>query len=84
VERGKTTIPDISTLLDRIDGDHRITLFPLDRIVLNKTLELQEIPEMHDRQIAATALVLADEGHTVHLLTKDSILVTSDFVSTIW
>lgn len=84
VERGKTTIPDISTLLDRIDGDQRITLHPLDRQVMDKTLVLQEIPEMHDRQIAATALVLVDLGYTVHLLTKDEILVASDSVSTIW
>lgn len=84
VEKRKTDIVDVTSLLSDIDNDPRIQLFALDRTVMDKTLTLQEIPEMHDRQIAATALVLADLEHTVHLLTKDNILVASDSVSTIW
>jgi PIN domain nuclease of toxin-antitoxin system len=84
VERGRTGIPDASALLERIDGDHRISLYPLDRPVLDKTLNLREIPEMHDRQIAATALLLADQGHTSVLITKDTYLLASPAVATAW
>jgi len=84
VEKGKVQIPNVNALLSDIDNDPRIQLHTLDRQVMDKTLVLQEIPEMHDRQIAATALVLVDLGYTVHLLTKDEILVASNSVSTIW
>ena len=84
VERGRTGIPDVETLLDRVDRDHRIVVHPLDRSVVDKTLYLGEIPEMHDRQIAATALLLADQGHTVFPVTKDSDLLASDAVPTLW
>lgn len=84
VERGKTGIPDAQTLLGRVDGDRRITVHPLDRAVLNRTLNLQTIPEMHDRQIAATALLLADQGHTAFLITKDPAIFDAHAVTTVW
>lgn len=84
VERGKTSIPDSRTLLERVDADVRIAIYPLDRAVLDKTLLLDGIPEMHDRQIAATALLLADQGHTSLLITKDTDLTVSPAVATVW
>lgn len=84
VERGKTGIPDVQTLLERVDGDSRITVHPLDRAILDNTLSLGEIPEMHDRQIAATALLLADQGHTSFLITKDPFILASCPVTTVW
>lgn len=84
VERGKTSIPNSRTLLERVDADARIAIYPPDRAVLDKTLELDGIPEMHDRQIAATALLLADQGHTSLLITKDTDLTASPAVETVW
>ena len=84
VERGKTSIPDVQTLLNRVDSDPRITIYPLNREVLDKTLDLQVIPEMHDRQIVATTLILASKGKSAELLTKDTVLVSSKSVTTIW
>jgi PIN domain nuclease of toxin-antitoxin system len=84
IARGKTGIPNVSALLERVDRDPRIILYPLDRAILDKTLELEEIPEMHDRQIAATAMLLESQGHTVFLLTKDADLVSSSAVTTFW
>ena len=84
VERGKTGIPDVQTLIERVDGDPRILIYPLDRSILDRTLTMQSIPEMHDRQIAATALVLTDEEHTALLVTKDSVLTDSPDVTTVW
>jgi len=84
VERGKTGIPHVQALLERVDGDARITVHPLDRAVLDRTLSLEAIPEMHDRQIAATALLLSEQGHTSFLLTKDSSILESYAVTTVW
>lgn len=84
VEKGKTSIPSVASLLSDIDRDPRIQLYTLDRTILDKTLELQDIPEMHDRQIAATALLISEQGHTCFLLTKDAILTDSESVSTLW
>lgn len=50
-----------------------MTVIPLDRTILEKTLTLTDINEMHDRQIVATALVLIDQGESVALLTYVSV-----------
>lgn len=56
----------------------------LDRAILDKTLTLQAIGEMQDRQIVATALLLLDQGETVALLTKDFNIRDAGVVSTLW
>jgi hypothetical protein len=45
-------------LLDAVIADPRITIYALDQSVLEQTLNLSAISEMHDRQIVATAIVL--------------------------
>jgi PIN domain nuclease of toxin-antitoxin system len=84
VENGRTTIPSVSDLLTAVDADPRIKIVPLDRDVINETLPLNAIPEMHDRQIVATALFLQRRGHTVALLTKDTSIVASKLINIIW
>ncbi len=39
---------------------------------------------MHDRQIAATALVLANKGNAVQLLTCDQNITESGLVAIVW
>ena len=39
---------------------------------------------MHDRQIVATALVLASKGDIVQLLTCDQNIVVSGLVAIVW
>ena len=60
------------------------TIAPLDRIVLDKTLSLTNVDEMHDRQIIATALLLMDAGESVVLLTKDSQIHDVGQVLVVW
>jgi PIN domain nuclease of toxin-antitoxin system len=84
VSRGKTSIPSVADLLDAIYGDARIEIFPLDRAVVEKTLALTAINEMHDRQIVATALVIQDTGERVALLTCDRNITASNIVPVIW
>lgn len=64
VERGKTSIPSVASLLNAIGNDPRVVVYPLDKAVIERSIGLAKINEMHDRQIAATALVLQDQGET--------------------
>jgi len=84
IEHGKSSIPAVQDLLAALDADPRVVVMPLDRTVLDKTLGMTAITEMHDRQIVATALCLADQGETVAVLSKDRNLQTSGLVPIIW
>lgn len=83
LQKSRTKISAMQ-LLEVIDSDPRIVLYPLDRAVIQRSLRLSGIHEMHDRQIVSTALVLADQGHRVHLLTRDKEILSSRLVSPIW
>lgn len=84
VERGRCRIPTVADLLSDVDADSRITLVSLDRPILALSLTLTAIGEMHDRQIAATALHLASTGDPVILLTRDANISASGLVPVLW
>ncbi|MBW4621143.1 MAG: PIN domain-containing protein [Cyanosarcina radialis HA8281-LM2] len=84
VERGKTSIPSVTDLLNAINADPRVVIYPLDRVVIEQTLSLSPITEMHDRQIVATAIVLISQGETVRLLTCDQNITASGLVAIVW
>ena len=84
IEHGRTSIPTVVDFLAAVDNDPRVNVIPLDRSILDKTLSIDLIDEMHDRQIVATALLLMDEGETVTVLTKDTNIRRSGLVSTVW
>lgn len=84
VGRGKTAIPSVAALLADVDADPRIVLVPLDRAILDRSLTLPAISEMHDRQIAATALHLAGASSQVPLLTCDPDITSSGLVPVVW
>jgi PIN domain nuclease of toxin-antitoxin system len=84
IEHGKTSIPTVHDFLSGVDADPRVTVVSLDRAVLNKTLTLAAITELHDRQIVATALLLGEQGEPVAVLTKDANIRSSGLVPTIW
>ncbi|MEP6490293.1 PIN domain-containing protein [Microcoleus vaginatus GB2-A3] len=84
VERGKTSIPSVNALFNAINNDSRIAVYPLDRTIINQTLSLLSIHEMHDRQIVATAMILQNQGETVALLTCDGNITASGVISVIW
>ena len=48
--------------------------------MLVKTLDCTAIPEMHDRQIVATALLAQEAGVDVAILTKDANITASGLV----
>lgn len=84
VEHGKSSIPTVNELLATVDADPRITVSSLDRVVLNKSLHLSVISEMHDRQITATAICLSEQGESTAILTRDPDIRSSGLVPIIW
>lgn len=84
VERGRTGIPSVASLLAAVDADPRVVTVPLDRAVLDIALMLTSITEMHDRQIAATALHLGRAGSLVPLLTCDRNITAAGLVPIVW
>jgi PIN domain nuclease of toxin-antitoxin system len=84
VERGKTSIPDANSLLHAISNDPRISIYALDQVVIEQSMALLTINEMHDRQIVATALVLQRRGESITLLTRDQNITAAALVPIVW
>ena len=84
VEHGRTNIPSTAALKAALDADPRFVVYPLDRAVVERSQSLTVINEMHDRQIMATALVLADAGEAVVVLTRDANMIASGLVPVLW
>jgi PIN domain nuclease of toxin-antitoxin system len=84
IDHGRTSIPDVAHLLSAIQADTRIEIQPLTMAVLNTSLTVQVIPEMHDRLIVGTTLELQNQGHTVSILTKDTTIVGANVLPVVW
>jgi PIN domain nuclease of toxin-antitoxin system len=84
VEHGRCAIPAVADLLADVDADPRIVLVPLHRALLDRSLTLTPLNEMHDRLIVATARYLAGTGAPVPLLTCDGIITSSGLVPVVW
>ena len=84
IERGRTSIPDVQSLLQTVLADPRLEIYPLNWEVFQQTLTATAVPEMHDRQIVATAIHLRALGHTASVLTKDNTIVAAGLVPITW
>lgn len=86
IERGRTTIPNVTKFLTRVYEDSRIEVFPLTLAVFERSLteEGLRIPELHDRFIVSTGLHLQDLGDTVMIITVDQAITASKVLSTVW
>ena len=66
----------------RLYDDERVTIYPLDDLVIDY---LPEQLEIHDAVICATCLALQNTlGEEVQLITKDEAIVKSSIVATVW
>jgi len=83
-EHGRSRIPSVQALLADMDADARVIVVPLDRRVLDVAATLTAIGEMHDRQIVATVLQLADTRLSVAVLTRDENITASGLVEVVW
>ncbi len=84
VDKGRTRISSVAILLNRVQSDPRIEIYPLTFEILQQSLSAGIVPEMHDRLIVATALYLESLGHEVTLLTVDAEITASKLVATVW
>jgi PIN domain nuclease of toxin-antitoxin system len=74
VSRSRTSIPSVV----------RVVIYPLDRAIIEQTVQLSAINEMHDRQIVATALLIQAQGEQVALLTCDQNITATNLVAIVW
>jgi PIN domain nuclease of toxin-antitoxin system len=84
VDKGRTKIPSVTILLNRVLSDPRIELQPLNLEILRTSLQARAVPEMHDRLIVAAGLLLQQLGEHVAILTKDVSLKTAALLPVIW
>ncbi len=66
-------------IIDNIQNSSNYLLHPLDIDVVMKCHELKKIPELHDRIITATAILL-----DAKLITKDTKIKISKEVEVVW
>lgn len=84
VDKGRTSIPSVNDLLSDVLADPRINIFPLTVDVLNHSVGLSAVPEMHDRLIVATGVLLHSLGENVKILTKDNEIILSSILPVVW
>lgn len=84
VAKGKTSIPSVTDLSSDVTNDPRIGIYPLTFEILQESLSLMAIPEMHDRLIVATGLYLKSAGEKVDILTKDNEIILASLLPVVW
>lgn len=75
-KRIETTLADINTIVEKHSN---IRIIPLDSEIVNSAFKITDIPELHDRLISATAMLMNQE-----LITNDKVIIDSKFIKTIW
>lgn len=70
---------DFKKLLKQINESEYFMLVALDYPILQKMVELKDIPELHDKIIVSTAKYLK-----LPIITKDRILQNIPHIKTIW
>jgi hypothetical protein len=56
----------------------------IDQTVVEQTILLTTIDEMHDRQIVATAIILQNQGQSVMLLSCDRNIIAAQAIPILW
>jgi len=73
--RIEITLQDAITYLNK----QNVLIHPIDIDIIRNTFEINDIPELHDRVIAASGKAL---GYPI--ITNDPKIISSKFVSTFW
>jgi len=84
VEKGRTRIPTVDALLHGVLSDPRIEILPLTLDVLLASRAATSVPELHDRLLVASGLMLQSAGHVVELVTKDQSITQSGLIAVTW
>ncbi len=83
IERGKSPL-SVAEIWRVIHEHANLAVYPLDEAVLQRADALKAIPEMHDRQIVATALLLQEVGWEAAVVTRDRHIQRSGLIPVIW
>ena len=70
---------DFRKLFKKIHGSENFVIIALDYPILQKMVDLKEIPELHDKIIVSTAKYL-----NLPVITKDETLQNLPYIKTIW
>ena len=70
---------DFKKLFREINESENFVLIPLDYAILQKMVDLKDIPELHDKIIVSTARYLNSS-----IITKDRTLQNLPYIKTIW
>jgi hypothetical protein len=70
--------------LNDVKNDKRIEIYPLTAGILDESVSLTAIPEIHDRMIVATGIYLQNLGESVEILTKDNEITLSALLPICW
>ena len=84
VSRRRTALTDVAAFFQSVTADPRIAIAPLNLAVVERGTRLTAVLEMHDRQIVATALLIAEGGVPATLLTRDANIVASGLIPIVW
>ncbi len=77
-EKGRTNA-DLAQVVELVSGSDNYLVFPVDMEIILTARVIEDIPELHDRVIAATAKFL-----DVPLITSDEVIARSQSVETVW
>ncbi len=69
----------MGTLVNTISGGANYDVVPVDTDVTLAAVGIDDVPDLHDRIIVATALYLS-----VPILTSDRVVAASQHVQTLW
>lgn len=84
VRKGKTALSGWEVVVDAVAADARVRVISLDAAIVMRAMSLTATLEMHDAQIVATALIHAEAGADVRLLTCDQTIIKSGVISVVW
>lgn len=86
IDQRRTKIPSTAHLLDSLQADLRIEIYPLTLEVFVRSLSpiAARVPELHDRLIVATALHLQDSGEDIAIITRDQTITALASLPIVW
>lgn len=77
-EAKRVALP-LKELIDHVQGSTNYVIVPVDADVVQAAVNIDDVPELHDRIIVATAKYLA-----VPILSSDEVIAASEHVEVIW
>lgn len=70
---------DFKKLLKNLHESENFVILPLDYSILQKMVDLKDVPELHDKIIVSTAKYL-----NIPIITKDKTLQNIKHIKTVW